>query len=146
MTKEQMAKCFREGADVAKQLGGAACDLGKKGFNAAREKLKELNEKAKIALDERRKAAFEERRRAEVEARRREVERERSQSQRPERTEKYRGVPRDKSFEAIRGGLYILWWVGNIGYTLLCFKWASMAADSYFSRDSAWIPLALLPL
>ena len=145
MTKEQMGKILQDGTDAAKRLGGIACELGKKGFEAAREKVKALNERAKLAMEERRKAEEECYRRV-TEKRRMEAEQERIRRQIPESTNRRQGEPRDKSFDAIRVGLYIFWWVGNLGYTFLCFKWCYSASESYFTRDSAWIPLALLPL
>ena len=160
MNKEEMEdkarKAIKVGMDAAAKIGGMACDLGKMGYEAAREKAKELGEKAKEAK-ERADAKREEERRiyaeqvkeAEQSAARRSQENNGSaavNSQTVKSVPKWQGDPYDKNFQISYGWLCLIWWAGNIFYSILCFKWFASALDSYYTRDTAWIALVVWAL
>ena len=108
-------------------LGGIACDLGKRGYSAAKEKAKELGEKMK---ETNHKAQEENDRRGQLE-----------KEHVP--TGKWRGDPEDKSFLMSYGWLYIIWWLCNVVDTLLCMWWFSCMMDSHSTRGMAWIPIVV---
>lgn len=115
--KKKAVDALKVGTDAAKRFGGKAYDLGKKGYEAAREKAKEIGDKV---ADSRRLSA--------------------------QRAANRPRDPEDRHFPMSDGGLYLLWWIGNILYSILCLKWFASAADSYFARDTAWVPLVLWPI
>ena len=132
--KEKAAEAFKAGVAAAKMLGGIACDLGKKGYSAARDKAKELGEKVKEAN---RKAQEEEtERRRMYEEQMKEAPR-RSDENRC--ASKYCGDPEDKSFLMSYGWLFFTWWVMNFVYTGFCLWWYVSARDNFLLRDNAWI-------
>ena len=169
--KKKAAEAFKASAAAAKKLGGIACDLGKMGYSAAREKAKELGERVKEANrkaqeekqaqveSENRRRMEEEHRRMEEERRRMEEERRRkaewlaagnrpaengpSEVRRVEaaRADKWRGDPEDKCFLMSYGWLYFIWWVGNVVYTVIALSWYVSMTGSYSTRGSAWIPI-----
>ena len=159
--KKKAAEAFKASAAAAKKLGGIACDLGKMGYSAAREKAKELGERVKEANrkaqeEKQAQAESENRRRMEEEGRRMEEERRReaewlaagnrpSEVRRVEaaRADKWRGDPKDKCFLMSYGWLYFIWWLWNIIYTVIALVWFVSMTGSYSARGSAWIPIVV---
>lgn len=174
--KKKAAEAFKASAAAAKKLGGIACDLGKMGYSAAREKAKELGERVKEAnrKAQEEKQAQEEnekRRRMEEECRRQENERRRMEEERRReaewraagnrpmengpsvvrrvetaREDKWRGDPEDKCIVMSYGWLYFIWWLWNIIDTVVFLVWFVSMTGHYSTRSSAWIPVVVWAL
>ena len=155
MNKEEMEGKARQaisaGMDVAAKIGGMARDLGRRGYEAAREKAKELGEKAREAK-ERAAAKREEEQRIcaekvkeaqEIAARRLRENSGCAASQTVKSAPGWQGDPADKSFLLTYGWLCLLWWIGNILCSILCLMWFASALNSYHGRDTAWIALVV---
>ena len=157
MNREEMEGKARQaisaGMDVAAKIGGMACDLGRKGYEAAREKAKELGEKAREAREraaarreEERRACAEKVKEAEQIAARRLQENSgcaASQTVKSVSVSGLQGDPADKSFQLTYGWLYLTWWIGNILSSILCLMWFASALNSYYARNTAWIALVV---
>lgn len=160
MKKEEMEEkakqAIKASMDAAARIGGMACDLGKKGYEVAREKARELGEKAKEAKDRAAAKREEERRIYAEQVKEAERLAERRLQENPEyvaaRRQAVQGVPgwqgdpADKNFLISYGWLYLIWWIGNILYSILCLKWFASALESSWTRDTAWVALVVWAL
>jgi len=154
--KDKASQAIRAGMDAAVKIGGIACDLGKMGYEAAREKARELGEKAKEAKDRAAAKREEERRIYAEQVKAAEQRAERRVQENPESVAEnnksakgvpeWQGDPADKDFLISYGWLYFLWWIGNIFYSILCLKWFASALESRYTRDTAWIALVVWAL
>lgn len=152
--KKKASEAFKAGADAAIKIGGIACDLGKKGYAAAKEKAKDIRERAREAKERADAQRKEDRLRAEAE---RKLEVERLVEKR--RLEEVRlaaaraqaqveppicqGDPEDKNLILSRGWLLFIWWLGNVVYTIVFFTWFVTVLSNRYARGSAWLPFVL---
>ena len=126
--KKKAAEAFKTGADAAKKIGGIACDLGKRGFAAAREKVREFDEKARLEREKQEERVHE------------------AAWRYAEKGDRVQGDPQDKCFLMSYGWLYFIWWFINIVDSLVCLIWIGAVLESYRAKGTVWIPLVIWPV
>lgn len=154
--EDKARKAISAGMDAAVKIGGMARDLGKKGYEAARERAREFGEKAKEAKakaaakreEERRIYAEQVKEAEQLAARRRQENLECAavDDRTAGNVTRRPGDPEDKSFLMSYGWLLLIWWIGNILYSILCLKWFASALESRWTRDTAWVALVVWAL